>query len=75
MLCESCTERGNNSVQEAGKDGYGSGKVTYISGTMWIDDAKSLLQPPRSPGVSVCLSAGYHLDFFPGGGGRENILL
>ena len=44
-----------------------SKRLTYISGIMWIDDAKSLLQPPR--GVSVCLSAGYHLDFFPGGGG------
>ena len=42
-------ERGNSSVQEAGDDGYGSGKVTYISGIMWIDDAKPLLQPLRSP--------------------------
>ena len=42
-------ERGNSSVQEAGEDGYGSGKVTYISGMMWIDDAKPLLQSPRSP--------------------------
>ena len=49
MLCESCTERGNSSVQEAGEDGYGSGKAMYISGIMWIDDAKPLLQPPRSP--------------------------
>ena len=40
-------ERGDSSVQEAGEDGYGSGKVTYISGIMWIDDAKPLLQPPR----------------------------
>ena len=30
MLRESCTERGESSVQEAGEDGYGSGKVTYI---------------------------------------------
>ena len=32
---------------------------------------------PHDPrmGVSVCLSAGYRLDFFPGGGGAENILL
>ena len=75
MLCESCSERGNSSVQEAGEDGYGSGKVTYISGMMWIDDAKPLLQPPTIPawGVSVCLSAGYRLDFFLGG--AENILL
>ena len=51
MLCESCTERGNSSVQEAGEHGYGSGKATYISGIMWIDDAKPLLQTPRSPHV------------------------
>ena len=49
MFCESCTERGNSSVQQAGEDGYGSRKITYISGITWIDDAKPLLQPPRSP--------------------------
>ena len=49
MLRESCTERGDSSVQEAGEDGYGCGKVTYISGIMWFDGAKPLLQPPRSP--------------------------
>ena len=68
MLCESCTERGNSSVQEAGEDGYGSGKVTYISGIMWIYNAESLLQPPRSPHggcLSVCRIS---LGFFSGGG-------
>ena len=51
-------ERGNSSVQEAGEDGYGSGKVTYISGIMWIDDAKAIIATPTIPawGVSVCLS-------------------
>ena len=60
MLRESCTERGKSSVQEAGEDEYGSGKVTYKTGIMWFDGAKSLVQPPRSLhggwGVSVCLS-------------------
>ena len=42
-------ERGNSSVQETGEDGYGSRKITYISGVVWINDAKPLLQPPRSP--------------------------
>ena len=36
MLSESCTEKGDSSVQEAGEDGYDSGKVTYISGIMWV---------------------------------------
>ena len=77
MLCESCTERGNSSVQEAGEDGYGSEKATYISGIMWIDDAKRLLQPhdPRMGGkclslsvcVSVCIQPDIAWIFFPGG--------
>ena len=72
-------ERGNSSVQEAGEDGYGSGEVRYISGIMWIDDAKPLLPPPRSPHggkcLSVCRISLDRLDFFRGGGGAENILL
>ena len=58
MLRESYTERGDSSVQKAGEDEYGSGKVTYITGIMWFDGAKPLLQPPRSlhGGVGACLS-------------------
>ena len=45
ILRESCTERGESSVQETGEDGYGSGKVTYISGIMWIHGANPIATP------------------------------
>ena len=46
MLLESCTERGDSSVQEAGEDLYGSGQVTFQEscGSMM----QSQMQPPRS---------------------------
>ena len=45
ILREFCTEGGDSSVQEAGEDGYGSGKVTYISGIRWIHGAKPIATP------------------------------
>ena len=45
ILRESSTERSDSSVQEAGEDGYRSGKVTYISGIMWIHGANLIATP------------------------------
>ena len=56
MLLESCTERGDSSVQEAGEDVHGSGQVTFQEsrGSMM----QSQLQPhdrDKLRGVSVCV--------------------
>ena len=60
MFCESCTERGDSSVQEAGEDGYGSEKVTYFQESCGLMMQSHYCNPhdPRMRGkcLSVCLS-------------------
>ena len=88
MLRQSCTERGESSVQEAGEDGYGSGQVWFQEscGSM----VQSQLQPPRSKWsawrkcLSVCVSVCVQIymqislpffSFFLGGEGWEHMIL
>ena len=73
MFCESCTERGDSSVQEAGEDGCGSGQVTFQ------ESCRLMVQANSNPhdkllGVSVCLCVcrsayRYRFAFFLGGRG------
>ena len=74
MFCESCTERGDSSVQEAGEDGCGSGQIAFQ------ESSGLMVQANCNPhdkllGVSVCLCVcvGLYTDivshFFWGVGG------
>ena len=62
MLLESCTERGDSSVQEAGEDVHGSGQVTFQESCR--STMQSQLQPPRSRSAawSKCLSVRQYTD-------------
>ena len=46
MLRESCTERGDSSVQDAGEDVYGSGQVTFQ------ESCGSMVQSQLQPSLS-----------------------